>query len=67
MSITEVDNLPFDLYLMFLRDATVWNLSQTEDGQEYLYNAWRIQQSAPDRNAIKEYNSQKAGEKNGSK
>lgn len=55
MPLRDVPELPFDEYLLFLREARIWNLSQTEDGQEYLYNAWRIMQTKPDRKAIKRH------------
>jgi hypothetical protein len=55
MPLRDVPELPFDEYLLFLREARIWNLSQTKDGQEYLYNAWRIMQTKSDREAIKRY------------
>lgn len=36
-------------YLTLRRDAYIHKLSQTEKGQEYLDNAWRMEQTAPDR------------------
>jgi hypothetical protein len=36
-------------YLTLRRDAYINKLSQTEKGQEYLDNAWRMEQTAPDR------------------
>lgn len=43
-------------YLMFLtlrRDAFISWLSQSEHGQEYLDNAWRMEQTEPDRKALR--------------
>jgi hypothetical protein len=61
--VLDVPELPFDVYLFFLRESRIWNLSQTEDGQEYLYNAWRIGQTKCDRKAIHKYNDkEKRGE-----
>lgn len=43
-------------YLQFLiwrRDAFIHMLSRTEAGQEYLDNAWRMEQTAPDRKALR--------------
>ena len=36
-------------FWLFLRDAVVYNLQQTEDGRKYLENCWRIEQTKPDR------------------
>lgn len=43
-------------YLVFLtlrRDAFISWLSQSEAGQEYLDNAWRMEQTEPDRKALR--------------
>ena len=54
ISILEVENLDIIEYLCYLHDARIYQLSQTESGREYLENAWRIKQTAPDRGALKE-------------
>lgn len=61
MSIREVENLDLVAFLCYRRDARIYNLSQTEDGQTYLKNAWRIMQTAPDRKKLR----QKYGTENG--
>lgn len=53
ISVLEVDNLNYIDYLVYRRDARIYNLSQTEDGQKYLKNAWRINQTAPDRQSLR--------------
>lgn len=43
-------------YIMFLtlrRDAFISWLSQSAGGQEYLDNAWRMEQTEPDRKALR--------------
>lgn len=54
ISILEVDDLDYVEYLCYLRDARIYQLSQTQDGQEYLKNAWRINQVKPDRDKLRE-------------
>lgn len=52
-------------YLMFLtlrRDAFISWLSKSEGGQEYLDNAWRMEQTEPDREALrKRFGTRKGG------
>ena len=40
-------------YLTWRRDAFIHKMSQTEKGQEYLNNAWRMEQTKPDREALR--------------
>lgn len=54
MPISEVDNLDLVEYLCYLRDARIYRLSQTQDGQLYLKNAWRIKQVEPEREKLRE-------------
>ena len=41
-------------YLTYKRDAFIYRMSQTEKGEEYLNNAWRLEQTKPDREKLKE-------------
>lgn len=50
----QVGELDFVQYLSYRRDAYIYYLEQTEDGREYLDNAWRMEQVKPDREAIRE-------------
>lgn len=50
LQIAELDYLQ---YLVWLRDAYIYRLSRTEEGQEYLDNAWRMEQTKPDRAALR--------------
>lgn len=50
----EVAELDYLQYLIWRRDAFIHRLSQSEAGQEYLDNAWRMEQTKPDRKALRE-------------
>ena len=49
----QVEELDYLVYLMYRRDAFIWRLSQTEKGEEYLNNAWMLEQTKPDRDALR--------------
>ena len=40
-------------YLTFRRDAFIERMSKTDKGIEYLNNAWRLEQTAPDRDKLR--------------
>lgn len=46
--------LDFLQYLIWRRDAYIYTLSRTEAGQEYLDNAWRMEQTKPERAKLRE-------------
>lgn len=48
-----VGQLNYLQYLIWRRDAFIHKLSRTEAGQEYLDNAWRMEQTKPDRTALR--------------
>lgn len=50
----EVDQLDYIDYLKYRRDAFIYRMSQTEKGQEYLDNAYRLEQTKPDRKKLRE-------------
>lgn len=50
----QVADLDYLQYLIWRRDAYIQMLSRTEAGQEYLDNAWRMEQTKPDRKALRE-------------
>ena len=50
----EVDNLDIVVYLSYRRDAFIYKMSQTEKGREYLSNAYRLDQTTPDRKRLRE-------------
>ena len=49
----QVEALDYLTYLTWRRDAFIHKMSQTEKGQEYLDNAWRMEQTKPDRSALR--------------
>ena len=53
LSFLEVRELNYVQYLTWRRDAFIHWLSQSEKGQEYLDNAWRWEQTEPDRPALR--------------
>jgi len=53
ISILEVENLNYLDYLRYRRDAFIYRMSQSEKGEEYLDNAYRLEQTTPDREALR--------------
>lgn len=49
----QVGELDYGTYLLWLRDAYISRLSQTEEGREYLDDAWRLEQTKADRAALR--------------
>ena len=49
----EVEELDYLDYLLYRRDAFIYRMSQTEKGEEYLNNAWRLEQTKPDRENLR--------------
>ena len=49
----EVGQLNYVEYLSYRRVAFIFTMNQTEKGQEYLDNAWRMEQTKPDRAALR--------------
>jgi hypothetical protein len=54
LNMREVDELNYIEYLIYRRDAFIYKLSQTEAGEEYLNNAYRLSQTEPDRKSLRE-------------
>ncbi len=61
LNIAQVQELPIDTYLFLMREAMIYENSRTEEGREYLHNCWRIEQTKPDRKAIRENFRKKGG------
>lgn len=53
LNFLEVGQLDYLQFLIWRRDAFIHMLSRTEAGQEYLDNAWRMEQTKPDRAALR--------------
>lgn len=49
----EVEELDYIDYLTFRRDAFIYNMGKTEKGEKYLNNAWRLEQTKPDRESLR--------------
>jgi hypothetical protein len=53
LNMLDIENLDYMDYLIYRRDAFIWKMSQTEKGEKYLDNAWRLEQTQPDRQALR--------------
>lgn len=51
----QLQNLDIYDYLLFQRDAFIFNLSQTDAGREYLETAWTLEQTKPDKAKLRKY------------
>lgn len=49
----DIDRLELIQYLTWRRDAYIYMLTRTEAGQEYLDDCWRLEQTKPDRDALR--------------
>ncbi len=49
----QINALDYVQFLAWRRDAYITNMEQTEAGREYLRNAWRMEQTEPDRAALR--------------
>ena len=65
LTLPEVRELDYVQYLIWRRDAFIHRLSQTEAGQEYLDNAWRMEQTTPDRQKLRKTFGRKGAPLNG--
>lgn len=50
----EVGELNYVQYLIWRRDAYIQWLSKTEGGQKYLDDCWRMEQTTPDRDKLRQ-------------
>lgn len=53
LNFREIGQLNYLQYLVWRRDAWIHMLSRTEKGQEYLDEAWRLEQTKADRAALR--------------
>lgn len=53
LNILQVEELDYIDYLMYRRDAFIYRMSQSEEGEKYLNNAWRLEQTKPDRKSLR--------------
>ena len=61
LNFDQVQDLYYDEFLLLLRDSFIYNCQQTEKGREYLENAYLLEQTKPDRKALRENFSKKGG------
>lgn len=57
----QINKLPYLEFLQYRRDAFINWLNKSEAGQEYLRNAWRMEQTKPDRAALRRKFGRKEG------
>lgn len=62
ISLLDVRDLDYIQYLIWKRDAFIVFMSRTEKGQEYLDEAWRLEQTKPDRPKLRAKYGRKGGE-----
>ncbi len=65
LTLVEVRGMEYIQYLILRRDAYIYMLSRTEAGQEYLDNAWRMEQTEPDRAGLRAKLGRKEAPSNG--
>lgn len=53
LNFQEIDRLNYVTFLQYRRDAFIQRCRSTAAGQEYLDNAWRMEQVEPDRDALR--------------
>lgn len=61
----QIGQLHYLEFLQYRRDAFINWLNQSETGQEYLRNAWRMEQTKPDRTALRRKFGRKEAPANG--
>lgn len=53
LNFNEIGALNYLTFLEYRRDAYIHSLESTPEGREYLYNAWRMSQTEPDRKGLR--------------
>lgn len=65
LTMPQVLELDYIQYLTWKRDAFIYMLSRTEAGQEYLDEAWRMEQTTADRAKLRAKFGRKEDPRNG--
>lgn len=65
LNFQQIGQLNYIQYLQYRRDAFINWLSQSENGQEYLDNAWRMEQTKPERAKLRAKYGRKEDHRNG--
>ena len=53
LTMLQVEELNYIDYLIYRRDAFIHKMSQSEEGVKYLKNAYRLEQTKPDRDSLR--------------
>ena len=61
LNMLQVEELNYIDYLVYRRDAFIYKMSQTEEGVKYLKNAYRLEQTKPDRDNLRKKYGRKEG------
>ena len=61
LNMLQVEELNYIDYLVYRRDAFIYKMSQTEEGGKYLKNAYRLEQTTPDRDNLRKKFGRKEG------
>lgn len=62
LNFSDVWDLDCITYKMLLRDAFIDYMKQTEEGRQYLEDAYYLTQTRPDRKSIRKYNRREKNE-----
>lgn len=54
LNLYQINYMDLDMYLFYMREAYIHNLMQTKEGREYLDNCWRMTQTKPERQKLRE-------------
>lgn len=54
LNFLQVGELDYLQFLQWRRDAYIYFMGRTEEGREFLDNAWRMEQTKPDRGALRQ-------------
>lgn len=54
ISMLDVEQLDYIDYLIYRRDAFISMMNKTEEGRKYLDNAYRIEQTEPERKKLRD-------------
>ena len=53
LSFAEILELPVSLYFLYRRDGFIYEQYQKQGGKEYLEKCWTLEQTEPDREALR--------------
>ena len=53
LNFKQIGELNYIEFLQYRRDAFLYHMNSFEEGREYLNNAWRMEQTEPDRDALR--------------